>query len=315
MSKYLDKSLYSDEEYRLLSDFLLSHFRNKPKTEKNYSYDFNIYKKYIHKSILDVDSSDCASFINNTDKAYPSVQAPATIERIYSQLHRLYEYLLEQRKVKRNPFYEIKKPAVNRNISKDKVLSFEEAEALLEAAKKLNLRDCAMLQVLFTTGLKIKDFISLNWNNIICDSNGELGIYIQKQHKPYYNKLHPDVIHTLLQYRKQLGKNQTIAGNEIDPMFINAKGEGISQNWVRLVIKDVCIKAGIRAHSPSSLRSSLGAFMLTFGTSPEEVSEVMGYSDAFLTTRLPIVLPKRADYLHFNIKGLSTFQKEDEESH
>jgi site-specific recombinase XerD len=304
MSVFLNRDLYAEDEYRMLCDFLVSNFRNKPKTEKNYAYDFNIFRRYIRKSILEVDTAVCEAFIKNTDKAYPSPQAPATIERIYSQLHRLYEYLMEQNKIAENPFNYIEKPAADRSISKDKVLSFEEAESLLNAAKELELRDCAMMQLLFTTGLKIKDFVSLNWNNIICDANGELGIYIQKHNKPYYNKLHDHVIDILFQYRELLGKPHTIAASESTPIFVNAKGVRISQNWVRLVIKDACMMAGIKAHSPSSIRNSLGAFMLTFGVTPEEVAQVMGYSDAFLTTRLPIVLPKRADYLHFNIKGV-----------
>lgn len=309
MSKYLNRDLYNEDEYRVLCDFLVSQFRYKPKTEKNYAYDFNIFRKYLNKSIFKVNAASCEIFIKNTDKAYPSHQAPATIERIYSQLHRLYKYLKEQNKIDQNPFNEVKKPAVDRSIRNDKVLSFEEAESLLNAAKELQLRDYAMLQVLFTTGLKIKDFISLNWNNIICDTNGELGLYIQKNNRPYYNKLHDDVIGTLLDYRKLLGKEQTIAANESTPIFVNAKGARISQNWVRLVIKDTCMMAGIKALTPSNIRNSLGAFMLAFGVNPEEVAQVLGYSDTFLTTRLPIVLPKRADYLHFNMKGVSAVRQ------
>lgn len=306
MSEYLNRDLYSEIEYRILCDFLVSHFRYKPKTEKNYAYDINIFKKFINKSVFAVDSVDCENFIRNTDKAYPSQQAPATIERIYSELHRLYEYLQEQKKLEVNPFNAVQKPAVDRRIKEDKVLSFEEAESLLDAAKKLEIRDCAMLQLLFTTGLKIKDFIALDWNNIICDANGELGLYIQKLNKPpYYNKLHKDVVHTLLQYRKSLGKEHAIAANESSAVFVNAKGERISQNWVRLVIQDACKIAGIKAYSPSSIRNSMGAFMLTFGAAPEEVAQVLGYSDTFLTTRLPIVLPKRSDYQHFNINGVA----------
>jgi integrase/recombinase XerC len=304
MSEYLNKDLYTENEYRVLCGFLATHFRNKPRSEKNYSYDFNMFRRYIDKSIFDVDFNDCEYFIKNTHKAYPNQQAPATIERIYSELHRLYEYLIEQKKVADNPFNYIKKPAVDRSISKDKVLSFEEADALLNAAKKLELRDCAILQVLLTTGLKIKDFIALDWNNIICDSNGDLGIYIQKHNRPYYNKLHNDVIDTLMQYRKALGKEQAIAPSESTPIFVNAKGQRISQNWVRLVIQDACMIAGVKHVSPSDLRNSIGAFMLAFGVTSEEVSQVMGYSDTFLTTRLPVVLPKRKDYLHFNIKGI-----------
>jgi site-specific recombinase XerD len=304
MSNYLNKDFFTADEYSVLCSFFVSHFRNKPRSEKNYAYDFNIFRKYIDQSLFKVDSALCNDFISNTDKAYPSPQAPATIERIYSQLHRLYEYLKEQKKVAENPFNNLEKPAIDRSIRHDKVLSFEEAESLLNAAEALNLRDYAMLQVLFTTGLKVKDFIALNWNSIITDIHGEVGIYIQKHHKPYYNKLHEDVVETLLQYRELLGKEQSISANESDPIFVNAKGERISQNWVRLVIKDACKKAGIKALSPSSIRNSLGAFMLTFGAAPEEVAQIMGYSDTFLTTRLPIVLPKRTDYIHFNIKGI-----------
>jgi hypothetical protein len=70
--------------------------------------------------------------------------------------------------------------------------------------------------------------------------------------------------------------------------------------------------AGIKAHSPSSIRNSSGAFMLTFGVPPIEVAQVMGYSDTFLTTRLPIVLPKRKDYLYFNMKGIGKVPDSDE---
>jgi site-specific recombinase XerD len=115
-----------------------------------------------------------------------------------------------------------------------------------------------------------------------------------------------------MQYRKALDKEQAIAPNESTPIFVNAKGERVSQNWVRLVIQDACIIAGVKHVSPSDLRNSIGAFMLAFGVTAEEVAQVMGYSDTFLTTRLPVVLPKRKDYLHFNIKGIGKEADETE---
>lgn len=303
MSEYLDKSLYNEEEYSALCRFFTSSFRNKPRSEKNYAYDFNIFRRYIGMSLFDVDADVCRDFIHNTGKAYPRKQAAATVERIYSQLHRLYEYFRDNGKIKKNPFNQVSKPAVDRTRSSDAVLSFEDADKLLKAAGNLGLRDRTILFFLFTTGLKIKDFISLNWNQLVYDQNNDMGFFINKGKQMYYNKLHPDVVKLLLEYRKSLGMQPLIEQREANPIFVNAKGERVSQNWIRLVIKEACMLAGIPPLSPSDLRNSVGAFMLAYGVPPEEVAQVLGYSDTFLTTRLPIVLPPRKDYSFF--KGIN----------
>lgn len=303
MSEYLNKDLYDEDEYIALCSFFSSNFRSKPRSEKNYAYDFNIFRKYIGMSLFEVDANICRDFISNTGKAYPKKQAAATIERIYSQLHRLYEYLKDNNKIDKNPLNEVAKPAVDRTKTSDMVLSFEDADELLKAAGKLCLRDRTMLFFLFTTGLKIKDFVSLNWNQLVYDKNNDMGFFINKGKQTYYNKLHPDVVKMLLEYRKSLGIKLIIEPHESSPIFVNAKGERVSQNWVRLVIKEACMLAGIPPLSPSDLRNSVGAFMLAYGVPPEEVAQVLGYSDTFLTTRLPIVLPPRRDYSFF--KGIS----------
>jgi site-specific recombinase XerD len=302
MSEYLNKNLFDEDEYIALCSFFTASFRNKPRSEKNYAYDFNIFRRYIVRSLFEVDANLCREFINNTEKAYPKKQAAATVERIYSQLHRLYEYFKDNNKIAENPFNRVEKPAVDRARATDLALSFEDADKLLKAAGKLALRDKTMLFFLFTTGLKIKDFIALNWNQLVYDQNNEMGFYINKGKQTYYNKLHPDVVKMLLEYRKSLGMTPKINPSESNAIFTNAKGERVSQNWVRLVIKEACMLAGIPPLSPSDLRNSIGAFMLAYGVPPEEVALVLGYSDTFLTTRLPIVLPPRKDYAFF--KGI-----------
>lgn len=303
LSVYLNKNLYNEDEYIVLCNFFMSCFRNKPRSEKNYAYDFNIYRRYIGKSLFEADADLCREFIHNTEKAYPKKQAAATVERIYSQLHRLYEYLMDNNKIENNPFNKVEKPAVDRARATDLALSFDEADKLLQAAGKLGLRDKAMLFFLFTTGLKIKDFLALNWNQLVYDQNNELGFFINKGKQIYYNKLHPDVVKMLLEYRKSLGLQPQINPKESHAIYTNAKGERVSQNWIRLVIKEACMLAGIPPLSPSDLRNSIGAFMLAYGVPPNEVAQVLGYSDAFLTTRLPIVLPPRSDYAFF--KGIT----------
>lgn len=303
MSEYLNRNLYDEDEYVVLCSFFTSSFRNKPRSEKNYAYDFNIFRRYIKRSLFDVDADICMDFISNTEKAYPKKQAAATVERIYSQLHRLYEYLKDNDKIEANPFNKVAKPAVDRTRNPDSALSFEDADKLLQASAKLSIRDKAMLFFLFTTGLKIKDFIALNWNQLVYDQNNEIGFFINKGKQIYYNKLHPDVVKMLLEYRKSLGMTPQINPSETNAIFVNAKGERVSQNWVRLVIKEACMLAGIPPITPSDLRNSIGAFMLAYGVPPEEVSQVLGYSDSFLTTRLPIVLPPRSDYAFF--KGIN----------
>lgn len=213
MSAYLNKKLYYANEYEAICGFLSSSFRNKKRSEKNYAYDFNIFRHFINKSLFEVDAELCKEFLSNTERAYPKKQAPATVERIYSQLHRLYEYLAEHKKVSQNPFNQVEKPTVDRVKDKDMVLSFDDANKLFAAAQELNLRDKAILLMLFTTGLKVKDFVALNWNQLIYDKNKDFGFYIKKHDRMYYNKLHPQVTEILFAYRQSLGKgirlNQT----------------------------------------------------------------------------------------------------------
>jgi len=306
--KYLIEDIYTPDEYELLTAFFTENFKKDNKTKKNYAHDYNKFRAYVNtkfpqKPIYELDAATIKDFFDNIEIAYSRPVANTTRERIYDQLHRLYEYLIDRKKVKVNPLHSIDKKAGDKKINKDKLMTYEEAQMLVEAINTMDIRERSMLLFLFTSAPKVSELVALNWNHFFSDKNGNPGFKLKKGYREYYKKVYKDVFELLIEYKVSSGRGEIIEPTDSSPVFINTHGTRISESWVRKSVYAACEIAGIAQYSPSDLRNTNAAVLLGMGVPEAEISEHMGYSDSFLTKRLPIILPNTVDYLPFNIKG------------
>lgn len=305
---YLNEELYTHEEYQLLTSFFLMNFKKENRTKKNYAHDYNVYRAYSnqkHKGIplYSLETLAIKDFFANIDIAYGKTVACSTRERIYDQLHRLYEYFIYQKKISINPLHSINKTTVEKKIKVESLMTSAEARQFIYAVNTMELREQAMIHLLFTSAPKVSELVALNWNHFFPDRNGTPGFKLKKGYREYYKKVHQDVFELLMNYKETSGRGNCIDPADSSPVFINSRGKRISESWVRKSVYYACEIAGINQYSPSDLRNTNGSILMGRGVSEAEISEHLGYSDSFLTRRLPIILADTIDQLPFDIKA------------
>lgn len=304
---YLKEELYAAEEYRLLTTFFVTSFKKENKTKKNYAHDYNVFRAYINTKyrripMYNLETTDIEDFFDNIEIAYGRSVASTTKERVYDQLHRLYEYFIQQGIITENPLNSINKHAGDKKIKIEKLMTVEEGVKLIKSINSMELREKTMLHLLFTSAPKVSELVALNWNHFFPDKNGTPGYMLKKGYREYFKKIHEDVFRLLIDYKVSTSRGDKIDPTDSSPVFINSNGKRISESWVRKSVYSACEIAGIEQYSPSDLRNTNAAILLGIGVPAAEVAEHMGYSDSFLVKRLPIIVQNTIDHLPFNIK-------------
>lgn len=164
------------------------------------------------------------------------------------------------------------------------VLAVEEVERLLDifpADDALNVRNRAMLEMLYSCGLRVSELVGLQWRNIHAEEG-----FIQVFGKGSKERLIPigePAIEALAQYRPL--RPAPKAGCE-DVVFLNRKGAQLSRQMVFLVVKDAALLAGIEKNiSPHTFRHSFATHLIEGGADLRAVQEMLGH-ESITTTEI-----------------------------
>ncbi|WP_459195720.1 tyrosine-type recombinase/integrase [Wukongibacter baidiensis] len=297
MSEF-DKT-YIDE---LMNEF----FKRRLKTEKvrkDYKRELNRFSSFIDKDFSEATFDDCKAFIDDLiGEANKNKISMATVERIYSTLFSMFNFLEETLDGFCNHFKRIEKPYVSRNVKPEKIISWCELDKLISVFKNDIPRNYAIFMLIFTSGITLGELVDLKWNQIVQDSSGNTGIIFDEKNGKRYVKIHPDVWELLEVYRATLGP----IGND-SHIFLNNRNAKISTRRVRGIFKEACEKAGLENnYSPRDLRHSVAALALKKGASASQVKEQLGWSDTriaqwYLYT-IQALDDNAIDYLNFKLK-------------
>jgi len=265
---------------RYIEDFITSLMEKKSSqnTLESYKRDIQAFCQYLenlHLETINHFNNDMANeYIKNLSV---KGKAPTTISRNLASLRTFYKYLISIGITDTNPFAEIK---LNKNNKKlPQILTGREVELLLEQPD-LNdikgIRDKAMLELLYATGLRVSELIELKLSNVNlemgfvrCNSNGNERII------PIY----PIAVKALQNYIEYSRKLLVSSANET-ALFLNQSGSKISRQGFWKIIKKYQQSAGInKSITPHTLRHSFAAHLLENGADLKSVQEMMGHSD------------------------------------
>ncbi|WP_420843288.1 site-specific tyrosine recombinase XerD [Levilactobacillus senmaizukei] len=199
-----------------------------------------------------------------------------------SALRKFYRYLVQTHQLAVNPMANVAAPKHAQHLPA--VLTVAEVDRLLAApdtAKKLGLRDRALLEVLYATGLRVSELVHLK----LADLHLEMGL-IQTLGKGDKERIIPigdvagDWINRYLQQvRPQLLKQRTSPY-----LFLNAHGSGLSRQAIWQKIKQYVRVAGIKKDvTPHTLRHSFATHILENGADLRVVQELLGHADITTT--------------------------------
>ena len=204
-------------------------------------------------------------------------RASSTVSRTLASLRSYYLFMMQNGVVKSNPTSNLEAPHVEKKIPK--ILSGEEVELLLEQPKNCDnkgIRDKAMLELLYATGIRVSELINLD----VSDVNVPMSFVRCKGGKkeriiPMGHQAKDALENYINNVRKYMVKDE----NET-ALFVNCSGARLSRQGFWKLIKYYQHIAGIETDiTPHTLRHSFAAHLLENGADLHSIQEMMGHAD------------------------------------
>ena len=208
-----------------------------------------------------------------------------TVARKIASVKSFFSYLVDEGEVVRDPTERLSTPRVGRSLPK--ALSVEEVERLLEAPLKLTtpeaMRDAAMLELLYASGLRVSELINLDLRDV--NSSEQYVRCVGKGSKERIVPLHQRAVDAVVAYidgsRPKLQGPRKLGGVAL---FLNRRGERLTRQGFWLILKGYGRLAGIKGSiTPHTLRHSFATHLLAGGASLRNVQELLGHASISTT--------------------------------
>lgn len=273
-----------------ISDFL-SYLEVEANYSKNtinsYENDLNKFEEYYKsKDLLKITSKDIEKYIQTL-----SYLAPTTVSHNISSLKTFYSYFLKQGRISNNPTDGIKSPKLG--IHLPTYLTIDEVNKLLdiEVTDAFSSRNKAILELMYATGLRISEVISLEFKNIDYDE-----CIIRVMGKGSKERIVP-VNDYAIKYLKEYIDNYRpeLVKNEINNyIFLNNHGRMLTRQGIFKMIKNYAALKNIKKTiGPHTLRHTFATHLLENGADLRVIQELLGHSD-ISTTQIYTHLTKEA---------------------
>jgi len=217
--------------------------------------------------------------------------SPRTQARIISGIKSFYKFLLIEEKVEKDPTALLEAPKVGRKLPE--ILSVEEIDTIINAVdtkKPEGQRNKAILETLYSCGLRVSELIDLKISNLFFESG-----FIKIEGKgskerlvPISNKAIKEINLYLSEYRRTL----KISGAHEDVLFLNRRGKKLSRVMIFTIIKNITKKLHLDKNiSPHTFRHSFATHLIDGGANLRAVQEMLGH-ESIITTEIYTHLDK-----------------------
>jgi integrase/recombinase XerD len=252
-----------------------------------YLRDIDKFAQYLFDEVgaitpAEVTLKHLQSFIQTIGKLE---MAPSSQARIISGIKSFFKYCLLEQIVTINPTTLLPSPKIQRKLPD--VLSFEEIEQLIAAidlSKPEGGRNKAILEVMYSSGLRVTEAINLKISSLYLDV-GFIRV-IGKGDKERLVPIGSDAIKYIKLYKETIRVHQTPAKDFEDILFLNNRGKALSRVMIFYIIKDLIQKTGInKTISPHSFRHSFATHLVEGGADLRAVQEMLGH-ESITTTEI-----------------------------
>lgn len=247
-------------------------------TVESYKRDVTQYISYlVGTGVTDISSTTKTTVLSYLLYLQKEGRASSTVSRTLASLRSYYLFMMQNGVVKSNPTSNLEAPHVEKKIPK--ILSGEEVELLLEQPKNCDnkgIRDKAMLELLYATGIRVSELINLD----VSDVNVPMSFVRCKGGKkeriiPMGHQAKDALENYINNVRKYMVKDE----NET-ALFVNCSGARLSRQGFWKLIKYYQHIAGIETDiTPHTLRHSFAAHLLENGADLHSIQEMMGHAD------------------------------------
>ena len=271
-----------EEQLNLFFDFLENEKKVSINTLQSYKRDLKQFEKYM----LEEERADYSELTEEGIKTYLAHmqeigKKPSTISRGLASIRSFYQYEVKNKVVEKDPTEGIQSPKIEKRVPN--VLTSNEVALLLEQPKNVNLkgiRDKAMLEFAYATGMRVTEIISLN----VEDINLETGYATCRNGKkertvPIGNMSLKALKDYILNARKIMIKDE-----KQNALFVNVNGKRLTRQGFWKIIKYYKDQAHIdKDITPHVLRHSFATHLLQNGADLKSIQTMLGHSDILST--------------------------------
>jgi integrase/recombinase XerD len=251
-------------------------------------------KKEHHEDLAAAASGDVEAYLA---WRFARHAQPRSAARYTSALKRFYRYLLRENLIASDPTLNLDSPKLPRALPK--TLTEADVERLLDSADSgtpLGVRDRAMLETLYATGLRVSELVGLRLTAVNLN-DGVLRV-TGKGNKDRLVPLGEEAVLWLRRYLEE-ARPLLLAKNLSDQVFVTARGGGMTRQAFWYLIKRRAHAAGIsRPLSPHTLRHAFATHLLNHGADLRVVQMLLGHSDISTTQIYTHVARERLKRLH-----------------
>lgn len=233
--------------------------------------------KRLKQDPLNADSQALSSHLRELRR---SGLAPRSIRRALSTMRGFYAFLVEIGERPDNPATNLLAPRLWRTLPK--VLSERQVETLLAAPRcdrPIGLRDKAMLEVLYATGMRVSELVGLGLSQLRLDAG--FMVVMGKGSKERVVPVGEAAQHWLERYLRE-ARPHLVRGRPAE-VFLNARGRGMTRQGFWKVLRAYARESGLPLVSPHVLRHSFATHLLEHGADLRAVQLMLGHSDISTT--------------------------------
>ena len=267
-------------------------------TLEAYGRDLRCYLGYLEKAGIEgvdrISQSQVLGFLGALKEAGLS---PRSRARALSSIRGLHRFLLSEKYASKDPSLLLESPRIMRSLPR--LLSQQEVEALLAAptgSDPLALRDRAMLEVLYATGLRVSELVGLRR----ADINRDIGC-LSAMGKGSKQRLVPlgEVAMTALEEYLADGRALLKPQPGCQHLFLNRRGNGLSRQGFWKILRRAGLRSGISCTIyPHMLRHSFATHLLENGADLRAVQVMLGHADISTTQIYTHVIRERLKQVH-----------------
>ena len=286
-----------NEQIKLFLKFLQNDKKLSDNTLQSYKRDISQFEEYVEENQIDyikVDEKivrEYLEYLQNLGKK------SSTVSRNLASIRSFYQYLVRVKKVLQDPTNNIQAPKIEKRVPS--ILTAKEVELLLDQPQDVDLkgiRDKAMLEVAYATGMRVTEIISLNIEDVNFEEayvscktgtkqrNIPLGALSMKALKEYVNEARPYLL----------------KDENVNCLFVNINGKRLTRQGFWKIVKYYKEQAHITKDiTPHVLRHSFATHLLQNGADLKAIQTMLGHSDISSTQV----------YMQFQDEGLKNVYK------
>lgn len=265
-------------------------------TLESYRTDLKQFSAWLVKQKVELTNANQANIQQYLAVKFPQSK-PRSIGRLIASLRRFYRYCLRENLIEVDPTLQIESPKLPRSLPKS--LNEQEVEDLLNApdtTQAIGLRDRAMLELLYASGLRVSELVTVSVNEV-STQDGVVRV-TGKGSKTRLVPMGEEAADWIARYIKY-ARPEILQKKMSDALFVTTRAGAMTRQAFWYLIKRYALQAGIhKPMSPHVLRHAFATHLLNHGADLRVVQMLLGHSDISTTQIYTHVARERLKKLH-----------------